>query len=82
MSSILGLPLEIHYSIYEYTLDWPNPNNAFKTTKTQTQQHADFSRQDHSLRCAHRTPSVEGVSTPTVLLLNRQITTKAQDSLL
>jgi hypothetical protein len=81
MLSILDLPLEIRYEIYEFALDWPNLKPTFETIKAQNQQHEKYYRKHYASNGVSPKLSVDRVTTPSILLLNRQITAEAQDTL-
>ena len=62
-------------------MDWPNLKPTFETLKTRIQQQGEYHRKQYASNGVSPKLSVEKMTTPTILLLNRQITAEAQDTL-
>jgi hypothetical protein len=78
--SLLSLPADIRIIIYSYALTWPNLSDAFALTqKAQGIALKDYEHLSSPLCTIPRTPV--RTTTPTILLLNRQITAEALDVL-
>ncbi|KAH8601995.1 hypothetical protein B0O99DRAFT_605399 [Bisporella sp. PMI_857] len=64
----LKLPRELRNSIYAYALEWPDYSRKFGDVRSWS---------SYEVRCRNVTPVFEAMVTPTVLLLNHQITSEA-----
>lgn len=71
---LLSLPLEIRNYVYGYALGWPDLSRTFANF---TQWKSYDARCDEEKRPHLAIPGVDEMWTPTVLLLNRQITAEA-----
>ena len=77
-SSFLTLPLELRNIIYTYALDWPDLSAIFqKTNADYLITYEAFDKNKAPPKCTISRDCSTPLVTPTILLLNRQITSEA-----
>lgn len=72
-SPFLRLPAELRMRIYDYALDWPDMQQPFARVQKQCTTLEQLWVTCQRPRCVFLRPRIETVTTPTILLLNRQI---------
>lgn len=72
-SVFFSLPPEIRNSIYDYALDWPDMTRPFENTRKDCMRLEQLWVTSQRPRCVFLKPRIEAVTTPTILILNRQI---------
>lgn len=72
-SLFLRLPPELRMRIYDYALDWPDMQQSFARVQKQCTTLEQLWVTCQRPRCVFLGPRIETVTTPTMLLLNRQI---------
>lgn len=72
-SPFLRLPAELRMSIYDYALDWPDMQLSFARVQKQCTTLEQLWVTCQRPRCVFLRPRIATVTTPTILLLNRQI---------
>ncbi|MCJ1468431.1 hypothetical protein MMC07_007059 [Pseudocyphellaria aurata] len=72
-SPFLRLPAELRMRIYDYALDWPDMQQPFARVQKQCTTLEQLWVTCQRPRCVFLRPRIQRVTTPTILLLNRQI---------
>ena len=72
-SPFLRLPAELRMRIYDYALDWPDMQLSFARVQKQCTTLEQLWVTCQRPRCVFLRPRIATATTPTVLLLNRQI---------
>jgi hypothetical protein len=79
-SPLLALPPEVRDCIYDAALDWPDLSGFAKAVPSQPDATIDHENSEQPL-CTIPRPHFGSMSTPSLLLLNRQITSEALEVL-
>ena len=76
-SPFLALPFEIRNSIYHHAVDWPDLSVPFQKMKANCLDTFEVLKTTKDPKCTFEQPGSLPFNTPTILLLNRQITSEA-----
>lgn len=76
-SSFLSLPFELRHQIYTFAVDWPDLRVPFARLSRECERVEAIWESTRDPKCTFSSPRVTAHTTPTVLLLNRQITAEA-----
>ena len=75
--SFLSLPYAIRMKIYSWALDWPDLRKTFARLSRECERAGDEMAASRDPKCTFPILQVGRLTTPTVLLLNRQISSEA-----
>ncbi len=76
-TSFLSLPYRLRHEIYTYAIDWPDLRVPFTRLARECQRVEANWESRREPKCTIPSPRVAARTTPTLLLLNRQITAEA-----
>ncbi|CZR63508.1 uncharacterized protein PAC_13405 [Phialocephala subalpina] len=80
-SPLLSLPPEIRNEIYEYTIDWPNFTDLFSRIHEYQKFLQGQESSEWAPLCRIARPHVASLTTPSILLLNAQISSETLNNL-
>ncbi len=76
-SPFLCLPFRLRYEIYTYAVNWPDLRVPFARLSRECERVEAIWESKRDPKCTFPSPRVAARTTPTILLLNRQITAEA-----